>query len=81
MRTKINRYLNNAGFNYTTHDFRHTKISELVAKKIPLKTVQVYAGHTNAATTLRYVHIDQDDALNQIAATFVSDEEEKMPYG
>lgn len=38
-----------------SHDFRHTKITELVNVGMPIVDVQSYVGHTRAATTLSYV--------------------------
>jgi integrase len=39
----------------SSHDFRHTKITELVNAGMPLTEVQSYVGHTRADTTLSYV--------------------------
>jgi site-specific recombinase XerD len=51
-------------FNYTfstlklkasSHDFRHTKITELVNAGMDISQVQQYVGHTDVKTTLSYV--------------------------
>ena len=39
----------------SSHDFRHTKITELVNAGMPLTEVQSYVGHSSAQTTLSYV--------------------------
>lgn len=42
-----------------SHDFRTTKISELLEnKEMGIKDVQLYIGHKNVATTLGYQKID-----------------------
>lgn len=43
------------GLDIDSHDFRHTKITELVEAGMPLTEVQSYVGHTDAKTTLGYV--------------------------
>lgn len=46
------------GFKLTTHDFRHTKVTELTNSDMKIKEVQEYVGHRDPATTMRYVHVD-----------------------
>jgi len=60
MTQRLNRYLKSLDFNYTSHDFRHTKVSELAASGLHTKAVQMYVGHADAATTMRYIHIDEE---------------------
>lgn len=38
-----------------SHDFRHTKITELAEAGLPISEVQSYVGHSDAKTTLRYI--------------------------
>jgi integrase len=38
-----------------SHDFRHTKITELINSGMQLTDVQTYVGHSEAKTTLGYV--------------------------
>jgi integrase len=45
---------------FVIYDFRHTRITRW-AKVLPLPVVQRLAGHTSIATTMRYVHINDDD--------------------
>lgn len=52
-----------------SHDFRTTKITQLIhAEKVPVKVVAAYVGHDNIATTLGYVKVDQEEALQMIQA-------------
>ena len=39
----------------SSHDFRHTKITELVNAGMPIADVQSYVGHIRPDTTLSYV--------------------------
>jgi len=39
----------------SSHDFRHTRITELVSEGMPIIDVQSYVGHSEAKTTLSYV--------------------------
>lgn len=43
------------------HVFRHTCISRLVQGGMDLRRVQVWAGHADIKTTLRYAHLAPDD--------------------
>ena len=52
------------------HSLRHTFGSELVAKNIPLPTVQKLMGHADIRTTMRYVTTTGDQLDSAIAATF-----------
>lgn len=46
------------------HRFRHTAITRLLRARVPLRSVQRYAGHSNPQTTLRYAQaIDADEAI------------------
>ena len=42
--------------NFRFHDLRHTAITRMVEKGIPLPVVQEIAGHTKIETTMRYNH-------------------------
>lgn len=64
MKKRINRYLAKLGFKHTSHDFRHTKITELADAGLATKTMQMYVGHKNPATTMRYIHVEEDEALH-----------------
>ena len=46
------------------HRFRHTAITRLLRARVPLRSVQRYAGHSDPQTTLRYAQaIDADEAI------------------
>ena len=45
---------------FVIYDFRHTRITRW-AKVLPLPVVQRLAGHTDISTTMRYVHLSDDD--------------------
>lgn len=64
LRVRVNRFLKQYG--HTSHDFRHTKITELARKGLPVKVMQVLAGHSCSTTTMRYISVDQDEALDQV---------------
>lgn len=55
---------NNRG---TLHDLRHTFISHLVMKGVPLRTVQVLAGHATIKTTEGYAHLAPDHLRDSVA--------------
>ena len=49
------------------HRFRHTAITRLLRGGVPLRAVQLYAGHSNPHTTLRYASaIDSEPAFEWI---------------
>ena len=49
------------------HRFRHTAITRLLRARVPLRSVQRYAGHSNPQTTLRYAQaIEADEAFDAI---------------
>jgi integrase len=47
-----------AGIGGSMHDLRHTYISHLVMRGVPLRVVKAYAGHSTIAVTERYSHLD-----------------------
>jgi len=47
---------------FVIYDLRHTCITRW-AKTMPLPVVQKLAGHTSIATTMRYVHLNDEDVL------------------
>ena len=53
------------------HRFRHTAITRLLRARVPLRSVQRYAGHSNPQTTLRYAQaIDADEAIAAVDNIF-----------
>ena len=49
-----------AGIDGNLHCLRHTFCAHLVQAGVPLRTVQVLAGHANMVTTERYAHLAPD---------------------
>jgi site-specific recombinase XerD len=49
----------------SSHDFRHTRITELVNAGMPVADVQAYVGHNWADTTLSYVKKKQTNEILQ----------------
>ncbi|MDA1279622.1 MAG: tyrosine-type recombinase/integrase [Chloroflexi bacterium] len=49
------------------HRFRYTAVTRLLKAGVPLRSVQLYAGHSDPQTTLRYAHaIGVDEAIAAI---------------
>jgi integrase len=48
---------------YGTHSLRRTKASLIYRKTKNLRAVQLLLGHTKLESTVRYLGIDEDDAL------------------
>jgi integrase len=62
------------GYSYTSHDFRHTGISNLIAKKMPIEKVATYVGHKDIRTTYKYLHTASwNDAINIVKQLQVDD--------
>ena len=49
---------------YGTHSMRHTKAALIYRKTGNLRAVQILLGHTKLESTVRYLGIEVDDALN-----------------
>lgn len=60
-----------------SHDFRTSKITEMIEAGADLKVVQRYVGHKNAATTLGYHKLDVAEA-NKRAAELMFKEQRKV---
>ena len=50
--------------NYGTHSMRRTKAAQIYRKTGNLRAVQLLLGHTKLESTVRYLGIEVDDALN-----------------
>ncbi len=62
----VNRWVTEIGLDpalYGTHSLRRTKASLIYRKTKNLRAVQLLLGHTNLESTVRYLGIDEDDAL------------------
>lgn len=56
---------------YATHSMRRTKASLIYRRTKNLRAVQLLLGHTNIASTVRYLGIEVDDALEMAEQTDV----------
>lgn len=53
--------------NFRFHDLRHTAITRMVEKGIPLPVVKEIAGHSKIETTMRYTHTSPKQKVEAIA--------------
>jgi len=58
------RAANRAGLDGNLHCLRHTFCSHLIMRGIPLRTVQVLAGHSTVKVTEKYSHLSPDYLKN-----------------
>lgn len=49
---------------YGTHSMRRTKVAQIYRKTGNLRAVQLLLGHTKMDSTVRYLGVDQEDALS-----------------
>ena len=62
----VDRWINSIGLNpsdYGTHSLRRTKVAQIYRETGNLRAVQLLLGHTKIESTVRYLGIDADDAL------------------
>ena len=62
----VNRWVSDIGLDpsqYGTHSLRRTKASIIYRKTKNLRAVQLLLGHTSLESTVRYLGIDEEDAL------------------
>lgn len=57
LRTRFKKACEKAGVVGTPHELRHTFISHLVMQGVPIRTVQVLAGHKTISVTEQYAHL------------------------
>jgi len=63
----VHRWVERAGLDssaYGTHSMRRTKAAQIYKKTGNLRAVQLLLGHTKLESTVRYLGIEVDDALN-----------------
>ena len=53
------------------HDLRHSCGTLLIQNGVPVKDIQIWLGHSNFQTTLRYAHADVEN--KRISANVISD--------
>ncbi len=56
---------------YGTHTMKHTKASLIYRRPKNLRAVQLLLGHTKLESTVRYLGIEVDDALEMAEQTAV----------
>ena len=56
---------------YGTHTMRRTKVALIYKRTKNLRAVQLLLGHTNLESTVRYLGIEVDDALEMAENTEV----------
>jgi integrase len=63
----VHRWVGSIGLKsalYGTHSMRRTKAAQIYRKTGNLRAVQLLLGHTKLESTVRYLGIEVDDALN-----------------
>jgi site-specific recombinase XerC len=63
----VHRWIESIGLDstlYGTHSMRRTKATQIYRKTGNLRAVQLLRGHTKLESTVRYLGIEVDDALN-----------------
>jgi len=63
----VHRWVESIGLesaSYGTHSMRRTKAAQIHRKTGNLRAVQLLLGHTKLESTVRYLGIEVDDALN-----------------
>lgn len=60
---RLKRAAKSAGLNegFSIHALRHTTATRLIAKQVPLPIAQKYLGHKAIQTTMKYVHVADED--------------------
>jgi len=70
----VEKWVASIGLNpadYGTHSFRRTKASLIYRRTKNLRAVQLLLGHTKLESTVRYLGIEVDDALEMAEQTEV----------
>ena len=70
----VHRWVEQAGLDsqsYGTHTMRRTKAALIYRRTKYLRAVQILLGHTKIESTVRYLGIDVDDALDMAEQTEV----------
>ena len=67
LRTRFKKACEKAGVVGTPHELRHTFISHLVMQGVPLRTVQVLAGHKTIAVTEQYAHLAPNHMADMVS--------------
>jgi integrase len=67
IRWRFKKACEKAGLEGTPHELRHTFISQLVMQGVPLRTVQVLAGHSTITITEQYSHLSPDHLASSVS--------------
>ncbi|OUS06494.1 integrase [Gammaproteobacteria bacterium 42_54_T18] len=70
----VDRWVNSLGLDpvaYGTHTLRRTKVSLIYKRTKNLRAIQLLLGHSNLESTVRYLGVDVDDALELAEQTDV----------
>ena len=67
LRTRFKKACGKAGVVGTPHELRHTFISHLVMQGVPLRTVQVLAGHKTISVTEQYAHLAPNHMADMVS--------------
>lgn len=67
LRTWFKKACEKAGVVGTPHELRHTFISHLVMQGVPLRTVQVLAGHRTISVTEQYAHLAPNHMADMVS--------------
>lgn len=66
----VSRAAEVAGVRATVHGLRHTAITRLVERGVPVPVVQRVAGHGDISVTMRYVHVGADVYADEVRRAF-----------
>jgi len=75
----VRRIAEQAGLSeFTTHTFRHLRLTDLARCKLELHEIATYAGHRNPKTTQQYIQLSGEELRERIQrATQHIDEQNK----
>lgn len=69
MRNSLHKLFKRIGANVSSHDFRHSKLTDL-GKHLSPQDVRDYAGHSSISITDVYLHSKQEDVLKRVAGLY-----------
>ena len=75
MKNMLCRLFTGLGVPVSSHDFRHTKLTDLGEFLTP-QQVRDYAAHSSIRVTDKYLHSNQEDVLKKVAA---ADQQRRAP--
>ena len=64
IKEKLNKILHD--FDHTSHDLRHTRLTDLSNAGMDLVTLQNFAGHSDPKTTSKYVTVSKEDLIMKV---------------